>query len=136
VTDRALWPLEQELGAASQARALLTAHCYARHPQIDQSTLHTALLLASELVTNAVRHGTGPLDLEVIDGDDRFRVNVSDHSAQSPVPQTVDMFAESGRGLMLVETLSSTWGVTQRPGDGKCVWFELPPLRDSANRLP
>ena len=129
MTERTSWPLEVDLSAASRAWALLADHCAARHPQLDRSRLQTAQLLVSELVTNAVRYGTGPLDLEVIDEDDRFRVNVSDGSALAPVRQPMSLWAEGGRGLMLVEALSSTWGVTQHPGEGKSVWFELPALR-------
>jgi anti-sigma regulatory factor (Ser/Thr protein kinase) len=128
VTEPTSWALQVDVGAASQARALLSAHCSARHPQLDRGSWHTALLLVSELVTNAVRHARGPLFLEVIDTADRFRVNVSDRSASMPVRQTADLWSEAGRGLMLVEVMSTTWGVTKHPGDGKSVWFELPPL--------
>ncbi|CAN5666597.1 hypothetical protein BH10ACT10_BH10ACT10_21750 [soil metagenome] len=126
------WSLDANPTAASHARGLLKEHCAARHPQADPGRLRTALLLVSELVTNAVRYGDAPIDLEVVDGKERFRVNVSDHSAVLPVQQDVDLWSEGGRGIMLVESLSSSWGVVEHPGDGKAVWFELPPFVTSA----
>ena len=85
-----------------------------------------ALLLTSELVSNAVLHGGGPVRLSVDDGAARVRIEVAD--AGQPLPggrgsQRPDE-DEGGRGLQLVEALASSWGSRAEPG-GKVVWFEL-----------
>ncbi|MFF4832044.1 ATP-binding protein [Streptomyces sp. NPDC001315] len=86
-----------------------------------------AALLVSELVTNSLRHATGPIGVRLV-RPARLRgvlvVEVSDPLPDPPrerVPRPED---ESGRGLQLVASSSRRWGT--RPGDtGKTVWFEL-----------
>lgn len=126
------WPLDVSPTSASRARELVAAHCVSRHPHLDRRFLQTPLLLVSELVTNAVRHGAGPLGLEVSDDVDRFRVDVSDRNPALPVLRSVDLWSEGGRGIMLVDELAEAWGVVEHPGDGKTVWFQLPPFTDPA----
>ncbi|GAA0655310.1 SpoIIE family protein phosphatase [Kitasatospora atroaurantiaca] len=96
----------------------------------------TAELLASELVTNAIRHTdrdamfTARLYREPGDGRvaeagrARLRVEVEDESDLWPTRRTPGEQASSGRGLMLVEALADGWGVEPR-GSGKRMWFEL-----------
>ncbi|GAA1396328.1 hypothetical protein GCM10009639_32320 [Kitasatospora putterlickiae] len=86
----------------------------------------TAELLTSELVTNALRHtGQGAVFDAVLTGDQRLRVEVHDGAARLPGRRRdPDMYATSGRGLLLVEALADSWGVQLR-GDGKVTWFEL-----------
>lgn len=84
----------------------------------------TVLLLASEVVTNAVRHAATPFDLRItVDGED-VTVTVVDHDRIHP-PRMRDPApdATSGRGLRLVEELSTSWGTEPMAGDAKCVWF-------------
>ncbi len=97
----------------------------------------TAALLVSELVSNAVRHGHGPIDVRLDDGPDGLLVRIGDASPVLPVrraplvPQVVPDpdgapgISESGRGLRLVEALAEEWGWTRRPDSGKDVWFRL-----------
>ena len=84
-------------------------------------------LLVSELAGNCVRHTDSSFDVEVSRDRRKIRVAVSDRGAGKPAVQHVDTNAVAGRGLALVETLSSSWGVrtSRRPGGGKAVWFEL-----------
>jgi anti-sigma regulatory factor (Ser/Thr protein kinase) len=84
-----------------------------------------AMLLASELVTNAVLHARSKAYLRMQLIGNCLRVEVHDGTRQLPTPRSFDPHAESGRGLMLVDTYSSGWG-TQAAGDGKVVWFEVP----------
>ena len=55
-----------------------------------------------------------------------MRIKVGDGSAQQPLRHRALEEATSGRGLELVEALSSDWGVELVPGDGKRVWCEVP----------
>ena len=95
----------------------------------------TALLLVSELVTNAVKAtgGRGPgqergwrdligLTLEIT--DTCLLMEVWDADPHPPVLRDADLAAEGGRGLLIVETLSSKWGQEPAAG-GKTVWCEL-----------
>jgi anti-sigma regulatory factor (Ser/Thr protein kinase) len=82
-------------------------------------------LLASELVTNAILHARSEVELSVRLTPTAIRVEVADHSIQHPVPREAAPEDTSGRGLALVETLASAWGVDERTG-GKSVWFEVP----------
>lgn len=85
---------------------------------------YTAAVLVSELVTNAVLHGGTPLEVVVeVDGD-RVRVEVHDGSPRLPVRRDYSTLSGTGRGLLLVDSMSSSWGV-ERTADGKAVWFEL-----------
>jgi anti-sigma regulatory factor (Ser/Thr protein kinase) len=87
--------------------------------------MEAAVLLTSELVTNAVLYAAGTIDVGV-DIDLRgVRVEVADCSAQAPSPREVGADETSGRGLHLVAELARAWGVREAPPTGKVVWFEL-----------
>jgi anti-sigma regulatory factor (Ser/Thr protein kinase) len=93
--------------------------------RIDQDTSDTAVLLATELVTNAVEHGRGSAYLDAAVQDRAIRLEVSDSSTVVPQPNTaVNEMDERGRGLILIQALASRWGVLPR-SDGKTVWCEL-----------
>jgi len=83
-----------------------------------------AELLTSELVTNALIHGTGAIDLTLLTVEDRFRVEVADQGRRRPQPGSRDSMADTGRGLTMVEQLADSWGVLPTL-DGKAVWFHL-----------
>lgn len=96
---------------------------------VDDATAHAALLIVSELVTNAVRHSVGRLTLSLLATDSGIRVAVADGSATADLrPRAADPDATRGRGLYLVEALSSRWGVDVETGgsrSGKTVWCEI-----------
>ncbi|MEU1601002.1 ATP-binding protein [Streptomyces sp. NPDC005708] len=79
-------------------------------------------LIVSELVTNAVRHGTGPIRLRLIQHQ-VLTVEVTDADFRSPRPRNARTVDEHGRGLFLVAQLSSRWG-TRPAQDGKVVRAE------------
>ena len=83
-----------------------------------------AVLLADELVTNAVVHGQGPVRLGIEVTPGFIRVQVSDSARVAPAVQRPSPHDEQGRGLVLVDALSSAWGVEESP-QGKSVWFRL-----------
>lgn len=93
----------------------------------------TAVLLVSELVTNAIVHTGSTVDVVVARDPKRMhdaeppallRVEVHDRSARLPTRRHVGPDSESGRGLALVDALAHRWGVA-REEVGKNVWFEL-----------
>jgi anti-sigma regulatory factor (Ser/Thr protein kinase) len=83
-----------------------------------------AVLMTSELVTNAVRHAHTLLRVMVSIADQTLRVEVSDDDPTLPVAPDPEHHATSGRGLRIVDDLADTWGITPTT-DGKTVWFEL-----------
>lgn len=86
----------------------------------------TVELLVSELVSNVVLHARTSCELSFSVLQDRLRVEVRDGSNAMPTPSsTRDPLALSGRGMMLVDTLSTAHGYEALPGGGKLVWFEL-----------
>ena len=85
-----------------------------------------AVLLVSELVTNAVRHARGPCALVVTLRDDEVEVAVEDGDPRVPAPRPGEPLDDGGRGFLLVEALADDWGVRQLPG-GKATWFVLRP---------
>ena len=82
-------------------------------------------LVVTELLTNALLHGSGPISVLAQNHGDCVRVEVSD-SAASEVPHrvTAGPASETGRGLLLVSVLAARWGV-QPSERGKTVWAEI-----------
>jgi len=89
--------------------------------------LDEAELLASELVTNAVRHGRGSPVLRIV-LTDRLRLEISDDGPNVPCPRDADGDCTGGRGLWLVEEVARRWGFHREAGV-KTVWCELNPTR-------
>jgi len=82
------------------------------------------LLCLSEVVTNAVLHARSAVHLVVREAGGRVRCEVADDDPTLPVARDPGPTTPTGRGLRLVEALSSDWGVDRRR-DGKTVWFEV-----------
>jgi len=87
--------------------------------------LDTVNLLVSELVTNSVLHAESAADIAVFLKPDSVRIEVSDTGQDFPELHGPSGQATSGRGVALVEMLSSAWGV-EPTTEGKTVWFEVP----------
>jgi anti-sigma regulatory factor (Ser/Thr protein kinase) len=85
-----------------------------------------AVLLTSELVTNAILYGRAPLELRAQADGAALRVEVHDLDPTSPpvLRHDVDLVEIGGRGLQLVDTLADRWGWAENDY-GKVVWFEL-----------
>jgi anti-sigma regulatory factor (Ser/Thr protein kinase) len=120
-STRLTLPPSAETGSVARAalRELLDS------ARVDRETRETTVLLATELVTNAVEHGHGAAYLDAAVDDHTIRLEVTDSSTVVPRPKTdVGELDERGRGLLLIDALATRWGVQSRP-DGKTVWCEL-----------
>ncbi|MEU0005137.1 SpoIIE family protein phosphatase [Streptomyces sp. NPDC006314] len=94
---------------------------------VSQDTVDAALLVVSELVTNALVHTGGPVRLDLSLVNHRLRLAVADSSPRSPVkPASIGWEATGGRGILLVEAVSAAWGTIPVSG-GKQVWADLVP---------
>jgi anti-sigma regulatory factor (Ser/Thr protein kinase) len=87
-----------------------------------EDRMERALLVVSELTTNAIVHAGGVLYLQFSHGDGLLHIEVADASATLSRPGKVD--PTSGRGLQMVEALARAWGWEPRSW-GKVVWAEL-----------
>jgi anti-sigma regulatory factor (Ser/Thr protein kinase) len=120
------------VNAAAAARRAITA----RGPELPDPLHGDVLLLVTELVTNAVRHGrAGPEDsvrLECRRAGDRLRFLVSERNprltgngaAVTLTPRRRTNGSPPGWGLVLIERIAEDWGVGDA-GPGTCVWFEV-----------
>jgi anti-sigma regulatory factor (Ser/Thr protein kinase) len=120
----ASWELSADPAQVGTARTLAVRQL--GHWGLEDLATSTELIV-SELVTNAIRHATGPIRLRLI----RHRVltcEVSDTSNNSPRLRHARTTDEGGRGLLLVAQLSHRWG-SRYTADGKLIWAEqtLPP---------
>jgi anti-sigma regulatory factor (Ser/Thr protein kinase) len=108
--------------APSRARRFVaeTLHSWG----VSGATTADAVLLVSELVTNALLHARSAPTVELTHDGDIVRVGVCDDSPVAPRRRQYATDAATGRGIALVEQLATDWG-SERLGDGKRVWFEL-----------
>lgn len=123
--DCAAWTFAADPGAVRAAREAVRGQL--RDWGLDRAG-DMAALLVSELVTNSLRHATGPigvrLDRHPSDLPGILLVEVSDPLPDPPRRRAARPDDESGRGLELVAIASRRWG-TRPHGVGKTVWFEL-----------
>src|ERR1700752_4363855 len=108
--------------AAGEARSQVRAAIRDWGVPVDTDA---AVLLTSELVTNAIRHEAGQtITLAISWSCGQLRVDVHDSSYSWPVVLEAKADAEAGRGLMLVATLADEWGFYSPPS-GKAVYCTL-----------
>ena len=88
---------------------------------LDELAFSTELV-ASELVTNAIRYGQPPIQLRLIHDRDLI-CEVSDAGIAAPHLRPANLMDEGGRGLLLVAQLCRRWGVRYGP-EGKTIWAE------------
>jgi anti-sigma regulatory factor (Ser/Thr protein kinase) len=106
----------------AEARRLVAGYLHDRGEEDGE----VAVLLVSELVTNAILYGRAPLELRAHTEGSALRVEVRDQEPASPpvLRGDVDLAEVGGRGLQLVDTLADRWGWSAED-HGKVVWFEL-----------
>ncbi|MFD3558504.1 ATP-binding protein [Streptomyces sp. NPDC058686] len=114
--------------SAADARHFVRDYLGAVAPDAADGHLDDVVLIVSELVTNAVQHGTAPGDplRLVVDADDRrTRVEVHDPARHHPCIRDAASQDDDGRGLAIVNALClGSWGVTDTT-TGKAVWAEV-----------
>ncbi len=116
---------EMELSSSEEAAAAARREVATSLSGTDLAHLtNDAQLVVSELVSNALLHGSPPIRLGIDIGSDRVRLAVFDASATPPGRNSTGEAAMTGRGLMVVEALTVRRGV-ERHGPGKQVWAEL-----------
>ncbi|MCU1395880.1 MAG: ATP-binding protein [Ilumatobacteraceae bacterium] len=110
--------------APRTARRFVTSQLVAW--EIGRDAVERAELLVSELVSNAVLYGSGPIRLELteVDRGRRVRIEVCDRGAGQPRMRHAAPEDLSGRGLQLVDELSRGWGSATIDGETS-VWFEV-----------
>jgi CheY-like chemotaxis protein/anti-sigma regulatory factor (Ser/Thr protein kinase) len=116
-----MFTLAPELSSVRQARRLVQGvlRDWSREDVADE-----ALLLTSELVTNAVVHARSEVQLTLVPLGSNIRVEVADTGPGALQLRDPDDDAVNGRGLLLVEEMSRTWG-TSADDLRKTVWFEI-----------
>jgi PAS domain S-box-containing protein len=119
-SDRvATWDLPADPAVVADARKQAATQLAAWG--LDEASFITGLVV-SELVTNAIRHAGGPIQLRLI-RDRTLICEVSDGSSTAPHLRRARVFDEGGRGLLLVSQLTQRWGTRQTPR-GKTIWAE------------
>jgi serine/threonine-protein kinase RsbW len=120
----------RQVALASAVRAPGVARQATQEALVSWRLAHledTAVLLVSELVTNAVRHaqtGGSVLVLRLETAGPWLRIEVHDADPRLPEPRTPAGHDESGFGFVLIEALADKWGVRETAA-GKAIWAEL-----------
>jgi anti-sigma regulatory factor (Ser/Thr protein kinase) len=117
----ARWQFPAQPLHAHMARIWLEA--WIAEKGIGEEAAYCAAVAFSELVTNAVVHGAGPVTVAVAIGPDRIECEVSDGARDLPVVCQAAEDDEHHRGLSLVDALTAQWRVRQCPQGGKVVAF-------------
>ncbi|MFD5088221.1 SpoIIE family protein phosphatase [Kitasatospora sp. NPDC058406] len=113
------WDLPCDPAVVSEAR-FLTTNALTRWGLEELS--FTTELIVSELVTNAIRHGTGPIQLRLIRHAGLI-CEVADSSSTSPHLRHARTTDEGGRGMFLISQMAQRWG-TRHTNRGKIIWSE------------
>ncbi|MFF1398449.1 SpoIIE family protein phosphatase [Streptomyces sp. NPDC058287] len=117
----ATWDLSFELSSVGLARKMTNDRLTQWH--LDELSF-SAELIVSELVTNAIRHAHGPIELRLIRTRNRLICAASDASSTSPHLRRATVSDEGGRGLFLIAQFAQRWG-TRHTAEGKVIWAEL-----------
>ena len=128
-TGPSVWVFAGEPETPRRVRSRLLA--WGDQARLGATAVEHLVLVASELVTNVVRHCGGGVVVCVTLEDDDILLEVSDGDAE--VPRRADHASPldtGGRGLVIVEALARSWG-TGGAGSGKVVWVRIPGACDT-----
>jgi anti-sigma regulatory factor (Ser/Thr protein kinase) len=117
----AAFRLDGSGGSVSAARGWARTYLEQCDPPLPQDTAADALVVISELVTNAVSHAPGPCCLYLVEDEGELTIAVSDDSTVEPVPRTPDLGGTGGFGWHLLRRLARRVDVYVRPPWGKTV---------------
>lgn len=122
--DHDMVVLGREMRSVRRAREWLRAFLGARVPVAQADD---AILVVSELVTNALRHGLGDVVVRAsIEEPTSVRVAVTDSGPEQPTLLPPNPTRIGGVGLRIVDEIARSWGVAPFPG-GKTVWVVVDP---------
>ena len=116
------------LPSSLDAPAMARLHLHRHVAHLPASTFDDALVLTSELVTNAVQHGQPEIILSIKFNPLGITVTVSDTCPRLPpaTPVTPPPSSAHGRGLLIINSLATSWGISAGPDQaGKSIWFHL-----------
>jgi anti-sigma regulatory factor (Ser/Thr protein kinase) len=125
-------------GESAPAQARVLVHAVLSGLGLAEAA-DVSVVLVSELMTNAIRHGAAPIGVRVVvdhaggDADGQITCGVSDAATAAPCLRRAGLDDEDGRGLSLVVRLSADCGWYRSP-IGKTVWFTQPLPEDRAGR--
>ncbi|GAA3543625.1 SpoIIE family protein phosphatase [Streptomyces osmaniensis] len=120
-SDRfAAWPLDPDPAAVADARRRTRGQLAAWN--VDDETAYDTQLIVSELVTNAVRYGSPPLELRLIH-DRTLTCEMRDAGSAAPHLRHAATVDEGGRGLFITAQLAQAWGTRFTPS-AKTIWAE------------
>ncbi|MEV1155973.1 ATP-binding protein [Micromonospora chokoriensis] len=121
---RAHLRLPADAQSPAAARRLVAGQCDAWGMQ---AVADRAMVIASELVSNAVQHAGTDMDITVSDVAGSLRISVRDRDGETPdsaTPTLPRQVTEGGRGLPIIAALTTNWGFFPF-GDGKTVWAAI-----------
>ncbi|MEO3873282.1 ATP-binding protein [Nonomuraea sp. B12E4] len=135
------WELREDARTVGQARAVIRRELSAL--DLSPDLVDDAVLMVSELITNALMYGDGPYELVLHVDAKEIMCLVVDSSPLLPAPAPHDERAEHGRGLRIVARLSDGFHgchpqryLTRPDLVGKATWFALPRRGTPANVVP
>jgi signal transduction histidine kinase len=117
------WCLDLAVDPVGVRRARRLAAAFARHEHVD-AVSEALMLVTSELVSNALRYAHSMVTVTLTRHGPSVRVEVADDGEGLPHLDRPSATAPTGRGLLIIDGLASTWG-SHPFGDGKVVWAEL-----------
>ncbi len=120
--DRSMAVFDRRVESASEARTWLGSFLNER--DVDDATAGDAALVVSELITNALRHGAGPTVLRAALTATVVQLSVTDSGDGEPRMLPPEPGRVGGLGLVVVDRLTTEWGVAPFRG-GKTVWALL-----------
>ena len=121
------WTLPCAASSVGYARGAVRGVLEAAGSSSDERD--AAALVITELLANAIIHGgrsQDRIEVTVESSERRIHIEVEDRNPRPPVQREIDADAPFGRGLVIVDALSSAWGWDPIDGAGKRVWCDVP----------
>ncbi|MGW7461165.1 ATP-binding protein [Streptomyces sp. NPDC054797] len=126
VLDQDLPPVGQATASARKAtRTFLDQAARTRRPA-EPAAADLVLLVVSELVSNAIRHTSGPCTLRLALRSDAVDIRVTDTSRHPPQPRQPHTDGSGGWGYMLVNHLTTDLHIEPTPDGGKTICARIP----------